>query len=181
MDSISEVWGSAADKWDEVVGQVGDDDWSKPTPCDDWTVRELVDHVMFWQGRGGEVFCSDVGPNADWATLKPALAAALADPANLEGRAESLGGTPKPVVAGLITADLLVHSWDLAHSIGADPTLPEDAARSTLMGLRRLPDETLRSDRMFGPAVEVADDASAQDQLIAFVGRNPEGSSRDLG
>jgi hypothetical protein len=41
------------------------------------------------------------------------------------------------------------------------------------MGLRRLPDEMLRNDRMFGPAVEVADDASVQDKLIAFVGRNP--------
>jgi hypothetical protein len=41
------------------------------------------------------------------------------------------------------------------------------------MGLQRLPEEMLRSDRMFGPAVEVADDASAQDRLIAFVGRKP--------
>lgn len=173
MESIGDIWELAADKWDEVVSQVGDDDWSKPTPCDGWTVRDLVDHAMHWQGRGGGVFGADVGPDADWATLKPALATALADPANLEGTAESLGGTPKQAVAGLITADLLVHSWDLATSIGADTTLPETAAESTLMGLQRLPDEMLRSDRMFGPAVEVADDASAQDKLIAFVGRNP--------
>lgn len=173
MDSISDIWSLAADKWDEVVTQVGDDDWDKATPCDGWTVRELVDHAMFWQGRGGNVFGAGVGDDADWATLKPALAAALADPANLEGNAEALGGTPKQAVAGLITADLLVHSWDLAKAIGADATLPDAAVTSTLMGLQRLPDEMLRSERMFGPAVEVGDDASAQDRLIAFVGRTP--------
>lgn len=173
MEGSGEVWAQAASKWDEVMSQVGDDDWAKPTPCDGWTVRELVDHAMHWQGRGGGVFGADVGPGAEWATLKPALAAALADPANLEGNAESLGGTPKQAVAGLITADLLVHSWDLARSIGADATLPEAAAASTLQGLERLPEEMLRSDRMFGPAIAVADDASAQDRLIAFVGRQP--------
>ena len=32
MDSIGDVWSAAADKWDEVIGQVGDDDWEKSTP-----------------------------------------------------------------------------------------------------------------------------------------------------
>ncbi|MGB7236043.1 MAG: TIGR03086 family metal-binding protein [Rhodococcus sp. (in: high G+C Gram-positive bacteria)] len=173
MDSIGDVWSAAADKWDEVIGQVGDDDWEKSTPCEGWTVRELVDHAMHWQGRGAGVFGADVDPDGEWATLKPALATALADPANLEGTAEALGGTPKPAVAGLITADLLVHSWDLARAIGVDATLPEAAAESTLMGLQRLPEDMLRSERMFGPAVAVPDDASAQDKLIGFVGRQP--------
>lgn len=173
MDSIADVWAVAADKWDEVAAQLGDEDWAKPTPCDGWTVQELVDHAMHWQGRGGAVFGAEVGPDAEWAALKPAIAAALSNPANLEGNAEALGGTPKQAVAGLITADLLVHSWDLARSIGADTTLPEAAVQSTLMGLQRLPEEMLRSERMFGPAVDVSDDASSQDKLIAFVGRNP--------
>ena len=173
MNGIGDVWGMAADKWDEVVGQVGDDDWDKSTPCDEWTVRELVDHAMFWQGRGAGVFGAELAEDADWPTVRSALGTALADPANLEGVAEALGGTPKPAVAGLVTADLLIHSWDLARAIGADATLPEAAAESTLMGLQRLPEEMLRSDAMFGPAVAVAEDASAQDRLIGFVGRTP--------
>ncbi len=173
MESIADVWLSAAEKWDEVIAQVGDDQWEASTTCDDWTVQELVDHTMFWQGRGAGVFCDGLADDADWPARKAALAEALADPANLEGVAEAMGGTPKPAVAGLITADLLVHSWDLARSIGADETLPTAAVTSTLMGLQRLPEEMLRSERMFGPAVEVADDASPQDQLIAFVGRTP--------
>ena len=47
MESIADIWGLAADKWDEVMDQVSDDDWTKATPCDDWSVRELVDHAMF--------------------------------------------------------------------------------------------------------------------------------------
>ena len=36
MNGIGDVWVSAADKWDEVMSQVGDDDWAKETPCDGW-------------------------------------------------------------------------------------------------------------------------------------------------
>lgn len=173
MQGIGDVWGQAADKWSEVFDQIGDDDWAKATPCDGWTVRELVDHAMFWQGRGAGVFGAEVADDADWATVRAALGAALADPANLAGEAEQMGGMPKAAVAGLVTTDLLVHSWDLARAIGADETLPEAAAASTMMGLQRMPEEMLRSERMFGPAVEVAEDASAQDKLIGFVGRQP--------
>ena len=41
------------------------------------------------------------------------------------------------------------------------------------MGLQRVPDAMLRSDNMFGPVVEVADDASPQDRLLGFLGRTP--------
>lgn len=171
MQGIGDVWDMAAEKWESTMAQVGDDDWGKTTPCDDWTVQELVDHAMMWQGRGGSVF--GVAADADWATLRPQLAAALRDPANMEGTVEAFGNMPKAAIAGLVTADLLVHAWDLATAIGADATLPEAAAESTLMGLQRLPGEMLRSPNMFGPEVEVAADASAHDRLIGFVGRQP--------
>lgn len=172
MSGVSEVWTQAADKWDAVMATMGDGDGDKTTPCDGWTVTELVDHAMFWQNRGAGVFGVD-GEGVEWADLKPQVAAALADPANLEGEAAAMGGMPKQGVAGLITADLLIHSWDLARSLGADETLPAAAVEATLMGLQRLPDAMLRSETMFGPAIDVADDASAQDRLIAFVGRQP--------
>lgn len=174
MNTIADVWGSAADKWDEVTSQIGDDDWEKTTPCDGWTVRDLVDHAMLWQ-RNGASALAGIDNDADWATVRPALAAALADPANLEGTADEFGGLPKQAAVGLVTADLLIHSWDLARSIGVDASIDEAAAESTLMGLQRLPDAVLRRKGVYGPAVEVSDDASAQDRLIGFVGRTPEG------
>ncbi len=173
MQGPGDIWNMAATKWSDTIAQVGDDDWDKSTTCGEWTVRELVDHAMHWQGMGGSVLGAGTAPGQDWSEVQPAMAAALQDPANFEGNVEEFGNMPRQGVAGLVIADLLLHSWDLARSIGADETLPVEAVESTHMGLQRLPEAMLRSDTMFGPAVEVADDASAQDKLIAFCGRQP--------
>ena len=173
MSSPGEVWQMAATKWTELAGQIGEADWEKPTTCDEWTVRELVDHTMHWQAMGGSALGAGTNPGDSWESVHAAFGEALSDPANLEGEAEAFGGMPKQGVIGLVIGDLLIHSWDLARSLGADDTLPTEAVEATLMGLQRLPVEMLRSETMFGPAIEVADDASPQDKLIAFVGRQP--------
>ena len=173
MSGPGDIWNLAAQKWNDTIAHVGDDDWDTATTCDGWTVRDLVDHAMHWQGLGGGALGAGTTPGQDWAEVQPAMAAALQDPANFEGTVEQFGGMPRQAVAGLVITDLLVHSWDLARSIGADETLPAEAVTSAFMGLQRVPDATLRSKTMFGPAVEVPDDASEQDKLIAFVGRQP--------
>ncbi len=173
MNGPGTMWNHAAEKWSEVSAQISDDDWAKATTCGDWTVRELVDHAMHWQAMGGGALGASTSPGDEWSTVQPALGAALHDPANLEGNTEAFGGMPKQGVVGLLIGDLLIHSWDLARSIGADDTLPAEAVESTLMGLQRLPEKMLRGETMFGPAIEVGDDASAQDKLLGFVGRQP--------
>jgi uncharacterized protein (TIGR03086 family) len=171
--SIAAVWQQAADKWNEVVAQVDDAQRSAPcTTCPDWTIADLIEHTEHWQGQGAAALAG-LAPGASWDDVQPALATALADPANLEGTVEAMGGMPKQQVAGFVIGDLLIHSWDLARSIGADETLPLEAVQATHMGLQRVPDAMLRSDNMFGPMVEVPDDASAQDQLLGFLGRTP--------
>ena len=72
-----------------------------------------------------------------------------------------------------LIGDLLIHSWDLARSIGVDETLPADAVEATMLGLSRVPTEMLRGPDMFGEPTDVAEGASAQDQLLAFAGRTP--------
>lgn len=173
MTEVGNMWNQAAAKWNEVAGQIGEDDWDKSTNCPEWSVRNLVEHAMHWQGTGASALGADVGAGDGWEAVEPALGGALADPANLEGTVEAFGGMPKQGVAGLLIGDLLIHSWDLARSIGADDTLPAEAVESTLMGLQRLPEAMLRGETMFGPAVEVAEDASPQDRLLGFVGRQP--------
>jgi uncharacterized protein (TIGR03086 family) len=173
MSGIGDIWRQAAAKWTEVSAQVTDDDWDKPTTCEEWTVRDLVGHAMHWQAMGGGIVGAGTAPGDDWATTEPRLSAALDDPSNLEGTAEAMGGMPKQQVAGFLIGDLVIHAWDLARSIGADDTLPVGAVEATLMGLQRVPPETLRSSKMFGEPVDVADDASPQDRLLAFVGRTP--------
>ena len=93
----------------------------------------------------------------------------------LEGTIEGgpMNGMPKHQGMGLGTADVLLHGWDLARAIGADETLPAAAVEAVHMGLARVPEPMLRSPGMFGPEIEVADDASAQDKMLAFAGRQP--------
>jgi len=165
------MWGMVAAKWVEVNDQIGETDGEKASTCDGWCVQEIVDHALGWQITGGNVFGANIAEGADWATIQTAMTAALSDPSNLEGEAEGFGGMPKQGVAGMVIGDLLIHSWDLARSLGVDETLPEEAVTSTLMGLQRMPDAMLRGPNMFGPAIEVADDASAQEKLLGFVGR----------
>ena len=173
MLGIGDIWRQAAAKWSEVSAQVTEEDWDKRTTCDEWTVRELVGHAMHWQGMGGGILGAGTESGDDWATIEPKLSAAFDDPRNLEGTAEKMGGMPKQQVAGLLIGDLVLHAWDLARSIGVDDTLPPDAVEATLRGLQRVPPEMLRSSNMFGEQVEVADDASPQDRLLAYSGRRP--------
>ena len=171
MSSVEEMWTMVAAKWTEVNDQISEADWETPSTCDGWCVKDIVDHAVGWQITGGNVLGAEIPEGADWATIQSSMTAALANPANLEGEAEGFGGMPKQGVAGMIIGDLLVHSWDVAHSLGVDDTLPEQAVTSTLMGLQRMPEQMLRSDTMFGPAIEVPEDASAQEKLLGFVGR----------
>jgi uncharacterized protein (TIGR03086 family) len=173
MSGIGDIWRQSAAKWSEVAAQITDDDWGKTTPCEGWTVRDLVDHVMHWQGMGGGIVSAGTTPEDDWATIEPKVSAALDDPTNLEGTAEQMGGMPKQQVAGFLIGDLVIHAWDLARSIGADETLPDAAVEATMMGLQRVPAEMMRSSNMFGAPLEVGDGASAQDRLLAFAGRKP--------
>ena len=171
MSSVNDMWGLVAARWSEVTNQISDADWEKPSTCDGWCVKDVVDHAVGWQIAGGNVFGAEIPEGADWSTIQNSMTAALSDPANLEGTAEGFGGMPKQGVAGMVIGDLLVHTWDVARSIGVDDTLPEEAVTSTLMGLQRMPEPMLRSETMFGPAIDVADDASAQEKLLGFVGR----------
>ena len=53
MSGPLDLWRQTAAKWSEVYGQVTDSQWERPTPCDEWTVRQLVEHTLGWQAEGG--------------------------------------------------------------------------------------------------------------------------------
>ena len=179
MSGPLELWRQTADKWSQVYGQVGDGQWENETPCAGWTVRDLVDHTLAWQAKGGNLLGADIAPDdRDWERIRAAYAALLADPARLAGTVPEFAGIPKADLAAFLVGDLLIHSWDLARSIGADDRLPPDVVAATTDGLHHVPPDLLRGtnplgQKMMGPAVEVPDDASAQDKMLAFTGRTP--------
>jgi len=171
-----DMWRPVADKWTDVYESVGAGDWDKQTPCSEWTVRALAEHTLWWQAVGGAMLGAATDPGDDWETIRAAYAAHLADPANLEGTVDEFAGIPRQQLAAFLIGDLLIHSWDLARSIGADETLPPAAVEATMAGLQHVPAELLRGHNplgqaMMGPAVEPAEDANVQSRMLAFAGR----------
>ena len=157
------------------MANVSDDQWDAASGCGDWTVRELVDHAIFWQANLGQVVGAGTSPEDGWDAIKSGVAGALADPAILEGNIEGgpMNGMPKHMGMGLATADALLHSWDLGQAIGVAVELPAEAVAAVQMGVSQIPEGMLRSPGMFGPEIAVPDDASAQDKLLGFTGRQP--------
>ena len=118
------------------VNAVGEDQWGDPTPCADWTVRDLVNHVTgedLWTvplmggatlAEVGERFDGDVlGDDPIRSALEAAHAAvaAVADELPRGGTVQlSFGETPKEEYAMQLAADHLVHGWDLAAATGGD-------------------------------------------------------------
>ncbi|QNG20367.1 TIGR03086 family protein [Rhodococcus triatomae] len=159
--------------------------WSGPTPDTDWTVTDLVRHVVVEQqwvppllaGKTVDQARSDVASlhgdlRAEW--NRYAHAASLAwEETDLQAPVHlSFGTFPVEYYLRQQTSDIAVHAWDLARAVGADerldPTLVEAVWRE-LDGQR----DMLADSGLFGDPVPVEDDAPLQDRLLALTGRNP--------
>ena len=175
MSGPGQVWEQVAEAFGRQLSAVTEDQWSASTPCSEWTVRELVDHTIATQCGVGGALGAKVDPSVGWDKVADAVGTAMGNPANFEGAMEGgpFAGMPKHQVAGLAVGDLLLHTWDLAKAIGGDTTLPPEAVEAVHLGLSRMPPQMMRGSGRFGDEVEVPQDASAQDKMIAFSGRQP--------
>jgi uncharacterized protein (TIGR03086 family) len=156
------------------------DDWARPSPVPDWTALDVVQHLVEWprdflKGAGIELEALDVeaDPAGAWKRHVAEIQAIVDEPA---GRVLSNPNTgDKPVDEAIdmfYTSDLWMHSWDLAKALGREPDLDQERCRTALEGMKPI-DQMLRDSGQFGPAVPVAEDASPQDKLAAFIGRDP--------
>ena len=156
-------------------------DWSAPSPVDGWTARDVVAHLVegfpgFLAGGGvdlppGPAVADD--PVAAWAHHADAVQA-LVDQRGDEPFAHPRAGSHRlaDAVDRFYTADVFMHSWDLARAGGQDPALDEDFATRLLDGMRPI-EQLLRDSGQYGPAVPVAADAPVVDRLMGFIGRDP--------
>jgi uncharacterized protein (TIGR03086 family) len=173
------------------VARVRPDQWSAPTPCPDWDVRALVNHLVYedrWTvplfagatiaevgGRfEGDLLGADPVAAARDATQR--AEAAVAEPDALERTVHlSFGDTPAREYAYQLLADHLVHSWDLAVAIGADARLDAAAVRLCAAWFAGR-EHAYRSSGVTGPRRPVPAGADEQDRLIAAFGRDPRWS-----
>ncbi|MCF6378915.1 TIGR03086 family metal-binding protein [Nocardioides KLBMP 9356] len=177
---------SPAERHREVAGALSRlteqvSDWSAPAPVDGWAARDVVDHLVSWfrgfLSAGGVDL--DPGPNptddpvAAWRHHAAGVQGLLDHRGEEDFTHPYVGTHPlATAVDRFYTADVFMHSWDLARATGQDPHLDEDEAGRMLEGMRPI-EAMLRDSGQYGPAVPVPDDASAVDRLMGFVGRDP--------
>jgi uncharacterized protein (TIGR03086 family) len=173
---LLDLYGRASD-WTstKVVGATSQLD--EPTICDGWNVRTLLNHMLqtqryFVGAARGEDVAPPGGTPPDVLSDKPRADFASARAETLETFGEP-GVIDKtgPAIA-IAFSDQLLHGWDLARSTGQEATMPDglpDAAYSLIYG--RFTDDQRQG--IFKPEVPVGPDATAQDRLLAYTGRNP--------
>jgi uncharacterized protein (TIGR03086 family) len=145
------------------------------TPCDAWSVRTLLNHMLDTQryflgaARGKDApppspSPPDVlsnAPSDDFARARADMLSAYGEPGVIEKTGPSLG---------IAFSDQLLHGWDLATATGQDAAMPDglpEAAFEMIHG--RFTDDQRKG--IFKPEIQVPADASAQDKLLAYTGR----------
>jgi uncharacterized protein (TIGR03086 family) len=175
--------GRAFDAVAGLIGNIRADQWSAPTPCTDWTVRQVVNHLI-GMNRVFVALLSDQPlpprPAADHVEDDPAgayrdsaaaLQVAFARPGVLERTYRGpLGAASGADRLQMRLYDLLAHGWDLARATQQPADLPDDLAEQSLAFARTQLTEEVRPGR-FGPAQVVAEHAPAIERLVAFLGR----------
>ena len=168
-----DILASALDQTAEVLANVRDDQIEAPTPCEDWTVGRLVDHIVATPDNFAAMMR---GEQPDFSTAAPQVGADREERFRAGGDTLlarwSEQGDQAQGNADWQLAELAVHTWDLATATG-QPTdrLDPEVARRGLDFMQ----EHLSADnrgKAFGPAQPVPADADAYRQIAAFAGRS---------
>ena len=182
---LNDLYRRTVASWSDRVGRVRADQWASSTPCAEWTVRDLVNHVTgedLWAVallNGGTI--AEVGDRLDGDLLGDApgtaALAAAEDAAAVVAERLRVGGTVllsygeervEEYVAQL-AADHLVHGWDLAVAIGGPTQLDRDAVAGVADWFADR-EEVYRSVGAIGPRTGTFEDP--QQDLLAGFGRD---------
>lgn len=171
------MFGRAASAASLLARSVRPDQMNVSTPCSEWDVAALMEHMA---GGPGYLLGAlgvdevDVGLWPDAAVVE-AVMSRLAEPGALDRRCMSPAGFEWSVAdaAAGTAMDQLIHTWDLAVALDVDPTLDAEVTTAVVaMFLPTMP-EIGRQAGFIGPAVEVAADATPQEVLLGAMGRDP--------
>jgi uncharacterized protein (TIGR03086 family) len=161
-----------------VVGNITSDDLDRPTPCTEFTVRGVLQHMIggatlfaaaYRQETPSEPDLSDV--LAGFGPAMENLVGALTAPGALDQKiAAPFGEVPGEAFARYITLDGLIHGWDLATATG-QPYNPPEALVAAIEAYAHQAVDPLRAGDAFSEAVEPAPDATPIERLAAYTGR----------
>jgi uncharacterized protein (TIGR03086 family) len=170
-----------------VVDGVAPRQMDLPTPCDGWSVRELLNHIVggnYWAAElaagktieavgdrlDGDTLGDD--PQAAYRNSAQQAAAAFNAPGAMDAPcAVSYGPVPGSVYCGHRIVDVVIHGWDLAKATGQDTTIDPELV-DAIAAIVAPQIDLLAGSGMFGSTVVVAPDADAQTRLLSQLGRH---------
>ncbi|MGZ4599594.1 MAG: TIGR03086 family metal-binding protein [Oryzihumus sp.] len=177
----------AAARFTAAVRAVPRNRWNDPTPCAEWSVRDVVNHMTaehLWVPHllGGQTL-AEVGdrydgdnlgadPVAAWeSAVTASLAAWQALPTDEEPVHLSFGLVPASLYASQMLVDLSVHCWDVARGAGLDERLVPEAVSAVLAFLE--PQGSALAESGYFAAAVATSSADIQDRVLALSGRDP--------
>jgi uncharacterized protein (TIGR03086 family) len=163
-----------------LVGNLTADDLDRPTPCTDFTVRGVLEHMIGGATLFAAAYRQETPSEPDLTDVLAGFGPALE---NLFGAITAPGALDKTIAAPFgdiagddfarfIALDGLVHGWDLATATG-QPYNPSDELVAEVEAFARQSIDPLRDGQTFDTAVEPAPDATPIERLAAYTGRRP--------
>lgn len=177
----------------EVIAATGPAQHGDPTPCTDYSVGDLINHLAFgfemarrsgvredwdpdWKPDSIAPSLESV-PDAEWASVcgreAPRVAQAWADPAAWDGES-AMGSSEMPaaMVGSLMISEFVVHGWDLAAATGQAYDPPAEVIEAAIPGVGPML-EMGREGGWYGAEVSVEESAPGLHRLLAMAGRDP--------
>jgi uncharacterized protein (TIGR03086 family) len=179
------------DKTGDVIAGVRPDQGTLSTPCEEFDVTALVNHIVGWirvfdAGSNERLFEGDAAafrcgadPEAEFRSAAAGVVTGW-ETYGLNRQVGITGGARMPgeMVFNMTLMEYLAHGWDLATATGQDPPYSDAEAIETLRRAEgTLPPQYRGGDMPFGPAVPIGADAPALDRFAAFMGRHPSPAS----
>jgi len=181
IDILESVLGKTGD----IIAGVGDDQLTQPTPCSEYDVAALRNHVVGWSQAfaaasverpfEGDAMAYAAGddPVGDFRAAAADIVRGWRDHGMDRDVTISGGSTPGAMVFNMTMMEYVAHGWDLATATGQPITYTDTEATEALARAEATLLDAYRGDS-FGPRIPVADDATAIDRYVAFMGRHPQ-------
>jgi len=173
-----------------IVGNLGHDQLDAPTPCSEYDVRGLVNHLLFWgpslEGAARKI---SVAPPAagdqdldltrgDWKGRLEAqtdsVVTAWSEPDAWEGTTQ-MGGPmelPAAMIGRMVLGELVVHGWDLARATGQESTWDAEVLTMVYQEVDKSAEQG-REMGIYGEPVAVPDTESVLHRILGLTGRDP--------
>lgn len=189
MNRLLDSYERCVDQLETALVAVPASRWEDPTPCAEWSLRDIAGHVIWGQeqlrcwvigedyrglpGGPGTRHPAAIAPGDPlprWRTARAATDAALRH-ASLDHTImlAVLGEVPLAAMVVILTNDSLIHAWDLRQAVGSDTRLPDDLVAASQLWAR---EHVMRVPGFFGPELRAPAGADEQSRWLAYLGRD---------